>query len=52
MNIALGTLNIQGSDLKLKTLCLDGGTVAVTGSITALIYEEPRVSGWSRRLFG
>lgn len=52
LNTALGTLNIQGSDLKLKTLCLDGGTVAVTGSIAALIYEEPRVSGWSRRLFG
>lgn len=49
----LGTLIIQGHDLQLKNLSLDGGQVAVDGSISALIYEEPRSDrGWLRRLFG
>ncbi|MGM9589599.1 MAG: sporulation protein YabP [Faecousia sp.] len=47
----LGTLVVQGADLKLKTLSLDGGQVAVDGTVSALIYEEPRLAGW-RRLFG
>ena len=51
LHTALGTLIVQGSDLKLKTLSLEGGQVAVDGSISALIYEEPRLSGW-RHLFG
>ena len=49
----LGPLNIHGKDLQLKTLSLEGGQVAVDGTISALIYEEPRQSGgWMRRLFG
>ncbi len=51
LHTALGTLIIQGNDLKLKTLSLEGGQVAVDGHISALIYEEPRLSGW-RQLFG
>ena len=51
LHTALGTLIIQGNDLKLKTLSLEGGQVAVDGHISALIYEEPRLGGW-RRLFG
>lgn len=50
---ALGTLAIQGRQLQLKTLSLEGGQVEVEGSISALIYEEPRQSGGVlRRLFG
>lgn len=41
----LGTLVVQGKDLQLKTLSLEGGQVAVDGSICALIYEEPRAKG-------
>ena len=49
----LGTLIIQGRDLQLKTLSLDGGQVAVDGNVSALIYEDPRPQGgWLRRLFG
>lgn len=49
----LGTLVIQGRDLQLKTLSLEGGQVAVEGSICALLYEEPRAAGgWLRRLLG
>lgn len=53
LRTSLGTLVVQGRDLQLKTLSLDGGQVAVDGSISALIYEEPRAErGWVRRLFG
>lgn len=49
----LGTLVVQGKDLQLKTLLPEGGQVAVEGSISALLYEEPRQGGglW-RRLLG
>jgi sporulation protein YabP len=38
----LGTLEVQGQQLKLKDLSLDGGQMAVDGQISALYYEEPR----------
>lgn len=47
----LGTLVIQGRDLQLKTLSLEGGQVVVEGSVASLHYEEPRPAGsWLRRL--
>ena len=51
LRTCLGTLVIQGQDLQLKTLSLEGGQVAVDGHICALSYEEPRQSGGWRRLF-
>ena len=49
----LGTLTVQGRDLRLKTLSAEGGRVAVTGEVSALTYEEPREpGGWLRRLLG
>ena len=50
LRTALGTLIVQGKDLQLKTLSLDGGQVAVDGQISALLYEEPR-GGLMSRLF-
>lgn len=51
LRTGLGTLVIQGRDLQLKTLSLDGGQVAVDGEIDSLHYEEPRPGGgWLRRL--
>lgn len=48
-----GTLLVRGQDLHLKALSLDGGQVAVDGTVTALIYEEPRrEGGFFSRLFG
>ena len=48
----LGTLEVQGQQLQLKTLSIEGGQVAVDGHISALIYEEPRnTDGFWRRLF-
>ena len=53
LKTALGTLVIHGRGLKLRTLSPEGGQVEVTGTVTALSYEEPRQSGsWRRRLFG
>ncbi len=50
VHTALGTLIVHGQQLQLKTLSLEGGQVAVDGSISALIYEEPRTGrGWLRR---
>jgi len=50
LKTCLGTLLIQGQQLQLKALTLDGGQVAVEGHIAAFLYEEPRQSGW-RSLF-
>ena len=51
LRTALGTLLVQGSGLLLKTLSLEGGQVAVDGSICALAYEEPRQDrSWLGRL--
>lgn len=50
LKTSLGTLIVQGQELHLKTLSLDGGQVAVDGQIAAFAYEEPRQSGWRRFL--
>lgn len=52
LQTGMGMLTVQGSTLQLKTLSLEGGQVEVEGSISALIYEEPRGHGWLGRLFG
>ena len=53
LQTTLGTLIVQGQQLQLKNLSQEGGQVAVDGSISAMIYEEPRVRGnWRQRLFG
>lgn len=52
LRTALGSLLIQGQQLQLKTLSLDGGQVAVEGSICSLTYEEPRQGFSWRRLLG
>lgn len=46
----LGTLEVQGQQLKLKSLSPEVGQVTVTGQISALSYEEPREKRrfWSR----
>ena len=49
----LGMLLIQGRDLQLKDLSGETGQVAVEGTVSALIYEEPRGKrGWLGRLLG
>lgn len=49
---ALGTLVIQGENLQLKQLTVEGGNVAVEGEIGSLQYEQSRSEGgWLGRLF-
>ena len=51
LQTGLGMLTVHGRDLQLKTLSLDGGQVAVDGTVSALVYEEPRQAGsWLSRL--
>ena len=51
LRTARGTLVVQGQQLQLKTLSLEGGQVAVDGQISALIYEQPRESSLWQRLW-
>ncbi len=46
----LGRLEVQGENLSLKNLSLDGGQVAVEGEISALYYTQSREkrSFWER----
>ena len=48
----LGTLTVQGQELVLKTLSVEGGQVAVSGLVSSLFYEEPRPAGFWRRILG
>lgn len=53
LHTELGTLSIHGQQLQLKTLSVEGGQIAVEGSVTAIIYEEPKNrTGLLGRLFG
>ncbi|MBQ1281105.1 MAG: sporulation protein [Oscillospiraceae bacterium] len=47
-----GTLIVRGRELHLRQLSVEGGNVAVDGTVDALIFEESRKEGsfWSRLL--
>lgn len=51
LRTSLGLLTIQGQELKLKTLSLEGGQMEVDGEVSALIYEQPRSEGFWQRLW-
>ena len=47
----LGRMTVHGQGLQLRQLALDGGQVAVDGTVSAIVYEEARqTGGWFRRL--
>ena len=52
LNTSLGTLIVQGQNLKLELLSLEGGQTEVTGRVSALVYEEMHTGGWLSRLLG
>ena len=52
LRTGLGMLVVQGQQLQLKTLTLDGGNVAVAGQVSSLTYEQVRQGGWLGRLLG
>ena len=46
----LGLLCIHGEELELKELSVEAGQMALTGKVSAMIYEQPRTkSGLFRR---
>ena len=54
-----GILNLEGEGLRIHILNLKEGTVAVTGRLNGVLYEDPDTSGTeparkprSRRFFG
>lgn len=51
LETVMGTLEVQGQGLVLKTLSIDGGQVAVEGTVQSLYYEDLRQKGgfWGRR---
>lgn len=53
LQTSMGTLVVQGSQLQLKTLSLEGGQVEVDGTISSMAYEQTRQhGGWFSRLLG
>ena len=53
LRTGMGSLLVQGRELKLKNLSPEGGQVALEGLITALSYEQPRErTGFFRRFLG
>lgn len=51
LRTCLGTLIVQGQQLQLKTLALEGGQVEVNGKVSALVYQQVRQGGsWLGRL--
>lgn len=52
LHTSMGVLTVHGQGLQLKMLTNDGGEMAVEGTVTAFIYEEPRRGGgFLRRMF-
>ena len=53
LKTSLGTLNVHGQQLQLKTLSTNGGQVEVSGKVDAMIYQQNKPEGgWLRRMFG
>ncbi|MBQ4549703.1 MAG: YabP/YqfC family sporulation protein [Oscillospiraceae bacterium] len=49
LSTSLGDLTVEGTNLKLKCLSLDTGTVVVEGELRSFSYEEPKPRrGWRR----
>ena len=52
LHTAKGVLVIRGQSLHVQTLSIDGGQVAVDGTVDALVYEETqKQGGFFSRLF-
>ena len=48
LDTALGPVTIEGTELKLKCLSLDTGTVVVEGQVQSFSYGEPKRRGRRR----
>lgn len=53
LQTSMGMLSVQGEELHLKNLSLEGGQVEIDGTISSLAYEDGRQpGGWLSRLLG
>jgi sporulation protein YabP len=53
LNTSMGCLWVYGQQLRLKNLNPEGGQLSLSGTVTALVYEQPKQKGgWLSRLFG
>ena len=51
LHTVLGVLTVQGQQLHLRTLSLEGGQVEVDGTVSAMLYQESERGGsWLSRL--
>ncbi len=50
MQTSLGELIIHGEQLHIQSLSVETGESVITGTISELIYEQPRTSGFLARL--
>ena len=50
LSTTMGVLEVQGENLQLKSLSIEGGQVGVDGEISGLFYSQPRksTSFWER----
>lgn len=48
----MGRMQVHGENLQVKNLSLEGGQMALEGTISAMIYQQQPQSGWLRRLLG
>lgn len=50
LSTQMGRMTVHGQELQLRQLALDGGQVAVDGTVNAIVYEDIRqTGGWFRR---
>lgn len=52
LHTVAGLLRIHGEGLQLQSLSIDGGQVAVHGTVDSLSYEAEQKGGFFRRLLG
>ncbi len=52
LQTCMGTLVVQGEGLQLKQMSVEGGQVAVEGTLSGFFYQQDRpAGGFWRRLF-
>ena len=52
LEIGEGRISVEGVGLKIESLSKEGGEILVSGKINGVFYNEKRVTGKFRGLFG
>lgn len=52
LSTSLGTLEVEGTDLKIEELCQNGGKILVSGTISGVYYRDSKISkGLLKKIF-